>query len=161
MLSGDRSRTAGVAGRFVWLIFTLFAVIVDCVVCIPVLDAVRHQGCEIPGESTRGTCKKENDCAAYGSIVNDANLNFDDRNKFIERVQCGNRDGTMVCCPEGSYQTTVKQEEGTEEQCGFQAYSFRIRGGSIADIDEFPWTAMLLSQDRKLFDIIIWVNPVI
>ncbi|XP_055628413.1 CLIP domain-containing serine protease B8-like [Toxorhynchites rutilus septentrionalis] len=136
--------------RVVVMIVTLIALCCLAIAAEPrKLQEVKHQGCEIPGESKRGTCIKADDCPAYGKIANDATLNFVDRNQFIESVQCGKRGGSMVCCPEeGSYQTVIQEEQEEKGQCGEPAAMFRIRGGSIAELDEFPWTAMLLGQDH-------------
>lgn len=42
--------------------------------------------------------------------------------------------------------TMVHSRFGDDEMCGFQSYVAKIRGGDIANIDEFPWMAMLLYE---------------
>lgn len=32
------------------------------------------------------------------------------------------------------------------DTCGLQSYMAKIRGGTLAEIDEFPWMAMLLYE---------------
>lgn len=35
------------------------------------------------------------------------------------------------------------------DSCGIQSYVAKIRGGQLAEIDEFPWMAMLLYERGK------------
>ncbi|XP_055612828.1 transmembrane protease serine 9-like [Uranotaenia lowii] len=119
--------------------------------------------CDLPGEtgsgSVVGTCQSVDACLAYRRLMNDSDFNslLSDRIDFQVKVRCGKHDGSEVCCPpEGeSYRSLFEESdvqvrpfvEQQDEQCGYQAFGFRILGGKLASIDEFPWTAMLLRQE--------------
>ncbi|XP_058812858.1 CLIP domain-containing serine protease B8-like [Topomyia yanbarensis] len=103
--------------------------------------------CDIPRELEKGVCRSAGDCPAYLRIANESGLNLIGQVEFEEAIRCGKRDGSEVCCPTGE---TYKFHEVEEDEfCGIQVPTFRIRGGAIAEIDEFPWTAMLLRQHRN------------
>ncbi|XP_055525722.1 CLIP domain-containing serine protease B8-like [Wyeomyia smithii] len=129
--------------------------------------------CSIPNEPQQGTCTAPGDCEAYGAINDPSNLSSVGRLSFLKQIQCN---ATMnlgseqmlvggVCCPRAaSYSLPVINESlsrrirpqspmvhsrfGEDESCGFQTYVAKIRGGEIANIDEFPWMAMLLYESR-------------
>ncbi|XP_058453555.1 CLIP domain-containing serine protease B8-like [Malaya genurostris] len=104
------------------------------------------EDCAIPQELAKGTCRSVADCPAYQKITNDRGLNSIEQEQFEEAIRCGRRDGSEVCCPTLDRYRVF--EELKDEVCGIQAPMFRIRGGVIAEIDEFPWTAMILRQNR-------------
>nr|XP_029722717.1 serine protease easter-like [Aedes albopictus] len=110
-------------------------------------DLWDSNGCDIPGQTKKGFCTEAGNCAAYQKLLNDSGDNSIEREDFIQQLQCGKFDGDRVCCPDSdNYQIGVYEDA---VMCGQAAYSYRIRGGMIADIDEFPWTAMLLRMHRK------------
>ena len=41
-----------------------------------------------------------------------------------------------------------------DEDCGVQVLTPKLRGGELAEIDEFPWTALLLYENRE-YDILL------
>ncbi|EAT45082.1 AAEL003632-PA [Aedes aegypti] len=103
--------------------------------------------CDLPGLTKRGICTAASNCEAYQRILNESRGNSIEREDFIQQLQCGKFEGDRVCCPDSdSYQIGVYEDAAT---CGQAAYGYRIRGGVIADIDEFPWMAMLLKMHRK------------
>lgn len=113
-----------------------------------ITDLWESNGCDIPGQTKKGFCTEAGNCAAYQKLLNDSGDNSIEREDFIQQLQCGKFDGDRVCCPDSdNYQIGVYEDA---VMCGQAAYSYRIRGGMIADIDEFPWTAMLLRMHRKL-----------
>ncbi|XP_055525724.1 CLIP domain-containing serine protease B8-like [Wyeomyia smithii] len=107
---------------------------------------VRNSSCEIPGELVEGVCISTTECVAFRKLTNDSEVNLIDREEFVERLKCGKHDGTEICCPHGE---SYNLPEEKDELCGVQVPKFKIKGGVIADIDEFPWTAMLLRQNRN------------
>uniref|UniRef100_A0A182QCA1 Peptidase S1 domain-containing protein n=1 Tax=Anopheles farauti TaxID=69004 RepID=A0A182QCA1_9DIPT len=125
----------------------------------PVWDSVRL--CDIPNEAVPGECKLPVDCAAYGKINDVASLGSIERFSFIKQVQCNASDvEPLVCCPRNSdvylepyvNETMVSKNRVTSriafdiDSCGIQTFEPKIRGGQLAEIDEFPWMAMLLYQ---------------
>ncbi|XP_065084535.1 CLIP domain-containing serine protease B8-like [Ochlerotatus camptorhynchus] len=110
-------------------------------------DSLERISCDIPGQLKAGHCTADRNCVTYQKIVNDSALNLIEREDFIQRLQCGRYDGSEVCCSDSDRYQLGDYEDAAV--CGQAAYSFRIRGGTIADIDEFPWMAMLLKQQKK------------
>ncbi|XP_053682110.1 CLIP domain-containing serine protease B8-like [Sabethes cyaneus] len=129
--------------------------------------------CSIPNESQQGTCKAPDDCEAYGAINDPSNLSSVGRLSFLKQIQCNatvsvGTDQMIVggvCCPRtATYRSPALNESlprrirppspvvhsrfGDDESCGYQTYVAKIRGGEIANIDEFPWMAMLLYETR-------------
>uniref|UniRef100_A0A182PAD4 CLIP domain-containing serine protease n=1 Tax=Anopheles epiroticus TaxID=199890 RepID=A0A182PAD4_9DIPT len=125
----------------------------------PVWDSVRL--CDIPNESSPGECLPPADCAAYGKINDVASLSSVERFSFIKQIQCnGSETVPYVCCPRNSEvyrepyvkETMVPKNRVASriafdaDSCGIQSYVAKIRGGQLAEIDEFPWMAMLLYE---------------
>ncbi|XP_053687767.1 CLIP domain-containing serine protease B8-like [Sabethes cyaneus] len=108
---------------------------------------VRHSKCEIPGELHEGVCRSIVECPAFQKIMNGSDVRLIGREEFVEKLKCGKHDGSEVCCPSGETYRLLEAEE--DDYCGVQALKFRIKGGSITEIDEFPWMAMLLRQNRN------------
>uniref|UniRef100_A0A8D8FXI8 CLIP domain-containing serine protease n=1 Tax=Culex pipiens TaxID=7175 RepID=A0A8D8FXI8_CULPI len=131
--------------------------------------------CNIPNEpGQKGTCSDPDDCPAYAAINDPASLSSVGRLSFLKAIQCNVSASTSapgsavgggggICCPRsGRYKsptlnenlprrtrtksTMVHSRFGDDEMCGFQSYVAKIRGGDIANIDEFPWMAMLLYE---------------
>ncbi|EDS40922.1 coagulation factor XI [Culex quinquefasciatus] len=107
-------------------------------------DTVVH--CHIPNETDDGTCVDLKKCPAFQEI------------NHVEMMANTSR----VCCPQGidSYRkpwisvdvesrvrfgirtrTSVSHEDDNE--CGLGTFRDRILRGNIAQIDEFPWAALL------------------
>uniref|UniRef100_A0A182JBH1 CLIP domain-containing serine protease n=1 Tax=Anopheles atroparvus TaxID=41427 RepID=A0A182JBH1_ANOAO len=125
----------------------------------PVWDSVRL--CDIPNEATPGECRPPGECAAYGKINDVSSLSSIPRFSFIKQIQCNGSDAVpFVCCPRTgeSYLEPFVNETATPknrvtsrlafdaDSCGIQSYVAKIRGGQLAEIDEFPWMAMLLYE---------------
>lgn len=112
------------------------------------------QNCTIPGQLDEGICRPVGECGAFRRIANESESNaIDDHSanrEFVNGLWCGDHDGSEVCCPRDDIYHAF--EEGAEaeedEECGVPVPQYRIRGGQIATIDEFPWTAMLLRENR-------------
>ncbi|XP_049287587.1 uncharacterized protein LOC125766049 [Anopheles funestus] len=125
----------------------------------PVWDSVRL--CDIPNEPAPGECMPPGDCAAYGKINDVASLSSVERFSFIKKIQCnGTETEPYVCCPRNSNvylepyvnETMISKNRVASrlafdaDSCGIQSYVAKIRGGQLAEIDEFPWMAMLLYE---------------
>lgn len=86
---------------------------------------------------------------------------------FLKQIQCNSTGVGGICCPRtASYKlptlnetlpkrirhktTRVHSRFGNDEEiCGYQSFVPKIRGGEIANIDEFPWMAMLLYELKE------------
>ncbi|XP_055612830.1 transmembrane protease serine 9-like [Uranotaenia lowii] len=132
------------------------------------------QSCTIPNELQKGVCAKPQNCPAYTVISDHTDLSSVGRVSFIKQIQCNRSsepentraalpaDGT-VCCPRsGNYRKPTisaniprrarppapdihSRLSGMDDDvCGYQAYGPKIKGGEIANIDEFPWMALLI-----------------
>lgn len=134
--------------------------------------------CIIPNESQKGICVKPDDCPAYAAISDADDLGSVGRVSFLKQVQCNRsleqettststNDG-IICCPRsGPYRMPSVSENiprrirpqapvihsrlsgDDDEICGFQSYGPKIKGGEIAQIDEFPWMALLIYEIRE------------
>ncbi|KAL1380798.1 hypothetical protein pipiens_013922 [Culex pipiens pipiens] len=106
------------------------------------------RNCTIPGQPDVGVCRPVAECVAFQKIANESESNLVAERDFVEALWCGERDEGEICCPRdgADYQA---MEEPEDEECGVQGLQYRIRGGAIAQIDEFPWTAMLLKENGK------------
>lgn len=71
--------------------------------------------------------------------------------KYLREFQCNSGAEThiQVCCPEEKVELTDKSliPEPELAQCGVQGDLNRVVGGTVAEIDDFPWMALL--QYRK------------
>ncbi|XP_062538218.1 uncharacterized protein LOC134206505 [Armigeres subalbatus] len=130
------------------LTFTLLMMLISADSRVLKEDLWKPIACDIPGQEKKGVCTAAGSCVAYQRILNESVDNSIEREDFIQRLQCGKFDGAEVCCPESDSYRIGDYEDAA--RCGQAAYSYRIRGGVIADIDEFPWMAMLLKKHRKL-----------
>ncbi|XP_058056100.1 uncharacterized protein LOC131207501 [Anopheles bellator] len=125
----------------------------------PVWDTV--EVCAIPNESTPGECRPAADCPAFAKINDVSSIASVERFSFIKQLQCNGTDYVpYVCCPRGSgsyvqpyvNETMVAKNRIASrlafdgDTCGLQTYVAKIRGGQLAEIDEFPWMAMLLYE---------------
>lgn len=77
-------------------------------------------------------------------------LNFSEqvtRNRLRE-YQCDKSIGEdiQICCPNQKVELSDKSlfPEPELEQCGVQANDNRVVGGTVAEIDDFPWMALLM-----------------
>lgn len=121
-------------------------------------DTVVH--CHIPNETDDGTCVDLKKCPAFQEINHVEMMANTSRVSFVRELQCG--DDQQVCCPQGidNYRkpwistdveprvrfgirtrTSVSHEDDNE--CGLGTFRDRILRGNIAQIDEFPWAALL------------------
>ncbi|XP_038123010.1 phenoloxidase-activating factor 1 [Culex quinquefasciatus] len=121
-------------------------------------DTVVH--CHIPNETDDGTCMDLKKCPAFQEINHVEMMVNTSRVSFVRELQCG--DDQQVCCPQGidNYRkpwistdveprvrfgirtrTSVSHEDDNE--CGLGTFRDRILRGNIAQIDEFPWAALL------------------
>uniref|UniRef100_A0A2M4BNY7 CLIP domain-containing serine protease n=2 Tax=Anopheles marajoara TaxID=58244 RepID=A0A2M4BNY7_9DIPT len=125
----------------------------------PVWEAI--QVCPIPNEDSPGECRPSVSCAAYTKINDVSSAASVERISFIKQIQCNGTDNVpYVCCPRGSssyvqpfMNETVSHKNRIASRlafdpdtCGLQSYMAKIRGGTLAEIDEFPWMAMLLYE---------------
>ncbi|ETN60566.1 CLIP-domain serine protease subfamily B [Anopheles darlingi] len=125
----------------------------------PVWEA--NQVCTIPHEDSAGECRPSVDCDAYTKINDVSSAASVERISFIKQIQCNRTDNVpYVCCPRGStsYVQPFMNETMSHKNrvasrlafdpdtCGLQSYMAKIRGGTLAEIDEFPWMAMLLYE---------------
>ncbi|XP_055628423.1 CLIP domain-containing serine protease B8-like [Toxorhynchites rutilus septentrionalis] len=124
----------------------------------------RHITCSIPNESVDGICAPPNSCPAFQDINQGAQLGTVGRISFIRLLQCDSGDETMICCPRsGSYRSPQFETNlpkrvrnatldvgnrfgGSSDECGYQSFGGKIQG-SITDIDEFPWAALLIYRN--------------
>ncbi|XP_021711033.1 serine protease easter [Aedes aegypti] len=123
--------------------------------------------CSIPNESNNGTCTSPTECPAYATINNPEDLSSVGRLSFLKRIQCNSEGTGGICCPLAKrYKTPTLNETlpkrirhkttrvhsrfgNDDEVCGYQSFVPKIRGGEIANIDEFPWMAMLLYELKE------------
>ncbi|XP_058812860.1 CLIP domain-containing serine protease B8-like [Topomyia yanbarensis] len=125
-----------------------------------------HMDCKIPNEQTGGTCSTPKDCPAFQEINRGPELASVGRISFIRALECPMSNETLICCPRtGSYRnpklsTDLPRRERNESsldlgnrfgegtsECGFQAFNPKIQG-SITEIDEFPWAALLFYRNN-------------
>lgn len=78
------------------------------------------------------------------------NLNFLDEStrEHLGEYQCdsGTGDDVQICCPNQKVELSDKSlfPEPELEQCGVQVNDNRVVGGTVAEIDDFPWMALLM-----------------
>ncbi|XP_058169794.1 uncharacterized protein LOC131284953 [Anopheles ziemanni] len=117
--------------------------------------------CDIPNEEAPGECRPPGECEAYGKINHVSNLSSIARFSFIKQIQCnGSEPVPYVCCPRNSHsyrEPYVKETDRSKDRasswnsirsddsCGIRT-TVMIRGGQLAELDEFPWMAMLLYE---------------
>lgn len=124
-----------------------------------------YNSCDIPNEAAKGICVNPEECLAFQNITVGEELGSAGRLSFVSAVQCELNNETRVCCPQsGAYKdpqlsTDVPRLErnpkpsillrfGLQDSCGQQqAYQDKIQG-TITDIDEFPWAALLFYQNN-------------
>lgn len=93
-----------------------------------------------------GTCVPIKSCPPYVSILKMFNLKDPLTKKYLREFRCDSPEGHIhICCPEVKFEVNdrsfVPQPE--LEQCGVHVSDDRIVGGTVAEIDEFPWMALL------------------
>ncbi|XP_054083133.1 phenoloxidase-activating enzyme isoform X2 [Zeugodacus cucurbitae] len=101
--------------------------------------------CETPN-GKKGRCISILECGSLLSLVKE-DLSANERD-FLTKSVCkeGKR---QVCCPDPL--TKNRGELHLPPNCGKTSLTGRIYGGTAADIDEFPWTALLIyTQDVQL-----------
>ncbi|XP_036229846.1 serine protease easter isoform X2 [Bactrocera oleae] len=100
--------------------------------------AVSGDHCETPN-GKNGHCKSIFECGSLLPLVKD-NLSARERN-FLAKSVCG-QGNRQVCCPDPP--TNTRGDLPLPPSCGNIPLKERIFGGSATDIDEFPWTALLI-----------------
>uniref|UniRef100_U5EUT0 CLIP domain-containing serine protease n=1 Tax=Corethrella appendiculata TaxID=1370023 RepID=U5EUT0_9DIPT len=127
--------------------------------------------CDIPNEDESGICVKRENCPVYLKQVSSRDIT-NEKVAFLKSLLCNrNSELVHVCCPvNGDYRmpyipintTKIKRrnstievklasrfgskEEDDKNFCGSQTFTSRIKGGDFAEIDEFPWMALLFYE---------------
>ncbi|XP_052562070.1 CLIP domain-containing serine protease B8-like isoform X2 [Culex pipiens pallens] len=126
--------------------------------------------CRIPNETDDGTCVDLKKCPAFQKINHVEMMANTSRVSFIRELQCGDDEQVMICCPQSidSYRkpwismdveprvrfgirtrTSVGHlGDADDNECGLVTFGNRILRGNIAQIDEFPWAALLKYNKR-------------
>lgn len=114
--------------------------------------------CKTP-DNKNGTCTPIKNCDNYITILKTLDVSDQRTRKFLKEFQCGETDddddddnndtNIQICCPQHNIELIDKSliPEPELEECGLQAKDNRIVGGTVAELDEFPWMALL--QYRK------------
>lgn len=138
---------------------------------LPIWDVVTN--CKIPNESEPGKCKYPSDCPAFEDINDVNSIGNISRLSFVRQLQCTGADDGKICCPRSrSYVNpwinmvnitkrvrtkpiTVKKRIGAHEEvaCGVPDFEVLVNSGEIANLEDFPWMAMLIYENA--------MNPVI
>ncbi|XP_028901450.2 serine protease easter isoform X2 [Zeugodacus cucurbitae] len=104
--------------------------------------------CETPN-GKKGRCISIIECGSLLPLVKE-NLSTDEKD-FLTKSVC--RQGTrQVCCPDPP--KIDREELLLPPNCGKTSLTGRIYGGTTTDIDEFPWTALLIytkANGEKVF----------
>lgn len=102
-----------------------------------------------------GTCTPVKACNSYVDMLKTLDVSDQLTKKYLKGFQCADtsEDDIQVCCPQNKIELADKSliPEPELEQCGIQANDNRIVGGTIAELDEFPWMALLqYKKGRKI-----------
>lgn len=99
-----------------------------------------------------GTCLPVKTCDGYVNMLKTLDVTDQLTKKYLKEFQCGgsSADDIQICCPNNRIELTDKSliPEPELEQCGLQENDNRIVDGTIADLDEFPWMALLQYKKR-------------
>lgn len=123
--------------------------------------------CHIPHHLQPGRCVERQHCAAFVQLgirpdaEDDVHALALGKQRFVEAIRChgGGHNATSsqpVCCPfSGGYREPYIPRRHKHvaavmpstlpgwSDCGLQ-YENRLFGGDLLDLDEFPWTALLI-----------------
>ncbi|KXJ76329.1 hypothetical protein RP20_CCG009844 [Aedes albopictus] len=122
---------------------------------------VGDYSCDVPHELEKGVCVSEQECPAFTNITNGDTLGSASRLSFVKALQCALDDEEPgICCPSsGAYRNpeltaNTKRERvpkgpsllrfGAHDNCGSQTPYVPKVYGRIAEIDDFPWAALLI-----------------
>ncbi|CAD6997589.1 unnamed protein product [Ceratitis capitata] len=97
-----------------------------------------NSDCETP-DGREGKCISIRECGSLLPLIKD-NLSTNEQN-FITRSVCG-QNGYRVCCPDPA--PSNRGDLPSPSKCGKIRLTERIFGGTATDIDEFPWTVLLI-----------------
>ncbi|XP_077283142.1 ovochymase-like [Arctopsyche grandis] len=140
------------------------------VLLISVVQAAPGNPCFTPSYQT-GTCINDTDCPAY-KLARDQY--FTENVEYFRQLQCDYDDGfPNICCPEAGKYDVIKLEIPKQRRmrknesgidfgsrfgsddlfpgkdiCGIHEYGNKIFNGEVADIDEFPWMALLFYREK-------------
>ncbi|XP_054083131.1 serine protease easter-like isoform X2 [Zeugodacus cucurbitae] len=103
-----------------------------------ILKGKPEDACETPN-GKNGRCISILECGSLLSLIKE-DLSANERN-FLTKSVC-RQETRQVCCPDPS--TNNRGELPLSPNCGKTSLTGRIYGGTVADIDEFPWTALLI-----------------
>ncbi|XP_062702173.1 CLIP domain-containing serine protease B8-like [Aedes albopictus] len=131
---------------------------------LPIWDVMTN--CKIPNELEPGVCKNPTDCPAFYDINDVNSIGNTSRLSFVRQLQCTGMADGKICCPRsGSYADpwismvnitkrvrtkpiTVRKRIGTQPEvpCGAPDFTALVNSGEIANIDDFPWMAVLIYE---------------
>lgn len=120
-----------------------------------------ENNCDIPHEVEKGVCVSEEECPAFANITKGDAFGSVSRLSFVKDLQCSLDDEESgICCPRsGTYQNPEMEANGKRERvpktpsllrfgphdtCGWQTSYVNKVYGRIAEIDDFPWAALLI-----------------
>lgn len=155
----------------------VYGVPVTVTVATETFNAVRATRCYIPGNKDNGTCLEASRCPPYIRLKTLSDVTLDTSLEYLTSVHCENETNVsepLVCCPSDTNQDyeqfqlperkqkkqkrriNVVTESGlVSGECGKQVTN-RIYGGEIAELDEYPWMALLVYNTSKYFFIFIF-----
>lgn len=102
-----------------------------------------------------GTCTPVKGCDSYVEMLKNLDVSDQLTKKYLKGFQCADtsEDDIQICCPQNKIELTDKSliPRPELEQCGLQVNDNRVVGGTVAEIDDYPWMALLLySKGRKI-----------
>lgn len=102
-----------------------------------------------------GTCTPVKECNSYVEMLKTLDVSDQLTKKYLKGFQCdsSSEGDIQICCPKNKIELADKSliPEPELEQCGMQANDNRIVGGTVAEIDDFPWMALLVySKGKKI-----------
>lgn len=131
---------------------------------------VRATPCYIPSNKENGTCLEADRCPPYIRLKTLSDVTLDTSLEYLTSVHCENETNVsepLVCCPADTnqdYEQIQSPERKQKKQkrrinlvtesgilsgeCGKQVTN-RIYGGEIAELDEYPWMALLVYNSSK------------
>lgn len=93
------------------------------------------------------------ECNSYVEILQTLDVSDQLTKKYLKEFQCdgSSEQDIQICCPKSKIELADKSliPEPELEQCGMQANDNRIVGGTVAEIDDFPWMALLVYSKGK------------
>lgn len=106
--------------------------------------------CKTP-DKRNGTCTPVKNCDNYITMLRTLDVSDQTTKKYLKQFQCGGttEEDIQICCSQENFELIDKSliPKPELEECGLQANDNRIVGGTVAELDDFPWMALL--QYRK------------